>query len=156
MTLQAQDDGASNLYWRLVRRHQVNRDWDKITGCESPSEEAGHGPEARLGSRICHSSAGSLCDCGAATSEGLIVRSIHRHCQFHLRVIQEAGSAPLPLSEDVVGLIGQDVTFLRWSRPRRRCLRRRRRGGDCRLSPHEAFSDDTCANTTLSLRLGVG
>ena len=47
MTLQAQDDGASNLYWRLVRRHQVNRDWDKITGCESRSEEAGHGPEAQ-------------------------------------------------------------------------------------------------------------
>ena len=48
--------------------------------------------------------------CGAATSEGLIVRSIHRHCQFHLRVIQETGSAPLPLSEDVVGLNGQDVS----------------------------------------------
>ena len=66
------------------------------------------------------------------TSEGVIVRSIHRHCQFHLRVIQEAGSAPLPLSYDVVGLIGQDVsggsTFSRWSRPRRLCLRRRRRG----------------------------
>ena len=160
MTLQAQNDGASNLYWRLVRRHQVNRDWDKITGCESRSEEAGHGSEARLGSRICHSSDGSLCDCGAATSDGLIVRSIHRHCQFHLRVIQEAGSAPLPLSEDVVGLIGQDVsggsTFLRWSRPRRRCLRRRRRGGDCRLSPHEAFSDDTCANTAPISEVGVG
>ena len=160
MTLQAQNDGASNLYWRLVRRHQVNRDWDKITGCESRSEEAGHGPEARLGSRICHSSDGSLCDCGAATSEGLIVRSIHIYCQFHLRVIQEAGSAPLPLSEDVVGLIGQDVsggsTFLRWSQPRRRCLRRRRRGGDCRLSPHEAFSDDTCANTAPICEVGVG
>ena len=86
------------------------RDSMDDTGCESRSEEAGHGPEARLGSRICHSSDGSLCECGAATSEGLIVRSIHRHCQFHLRVIQEAGSAPLPLSEDVVGLIGQDVS----------------------------------------------
>ena len=110
MTLQAQDDGASNLYWRLVRLHQVNGDWDKITGCESRIDEAGHGPEALLGSRICHSSDGSLCDCGAAMSEGLIVRNIHRPCQFHLRVIQEAGSAPLPLSEDVVGLIGQDVS----------------------------------------------
>ena len=39
-----------------------------------------------------------------------IVRSVHRHCQFHLRVIQEAGSAPQPRSEDVVGLIGQDVS----------------------------------------------
>ena len=75
-------------------------------------EEAGHGPEARLGSRICRSNDGSLCDCGQLrlNSEGLIVRSIHRHCEFHLRVIQEAGSAPLPLSEDVVGLIGQDVS----------------------------------------------
>ena len=44
----AGDDGASNLYWRLVPRHQAKRDWNKITGCESPSEEAGHGPEARL------------------------------------------------------------------------------------------------------------
>ena len=43
-------------------------------------------------------------------SEGLIVRRIRRHCQFHHRVIQEAGSAPLPLSECVVGLIGQDVS----------------------------------------------
>ena len=59
----------------------------------------------------------------SSTSEGLIVRSIHRHCQFHLLLIQDAGSAPLPLNEDVVGLIGQDVrgrsTFSRWSRPRR-------------------------------------
>ena len=55
MTLQAQDDDASNLYWRLVRRHRVKRDWNKITGCESRSEEVGHGPEERLGSRICHS-----------------------------------------------------------------------------------------------------
>ena len=47
MTLQAQDDGASNHYWRLARRHQVKRDWCKITRCESRSEEAGHGPEAR-------------------------------------------------------------------------------------------------------------
>ena len=89
---------------------QVKRDWNKITGCESGREEAGYGPEARLGSRICHSSDGSLCDYGAVTSEGLIVRSFHRQCQFHHRVIQEAGSAPLPLSEDVVGLIGQDVS----------------------------------------------
>ena len=121
------------------------------------TEEASHGPEARLGSRICHSSDGSLCDCGAATSEGLIVRSTHRHCQFHLRVIQEAGYAPLwwaSLARTSAG----GITFLRWSRPRRRCLRRRRRGGDCRLSPHEAFTDDNhyCANTAPISEVGGG
>ena len=59
--------------------------------------------KTKLGSRIGQCSDGSLCDYGAATSEGLIVRSIHRHWQFHLRLIQEAGTAPLPLSDDVVG-----------------------------------------------------
>ena len=81
-----------------------SRETGKVTVYESRSEEAGHGPAARLGLRICHSSDGGLCDYAAASSEGLIARSIHRHCQFHLRVIQEAGSAPL------VGLIGQDVS----------------------------------------------
>ena len=88
----------------------IKRDWNKITWCESGSEEAGHGLEARVDSRICHSIDDSLCCYGAATYECLIVRSIHRHCQFHLRVIQEAGSAPLPFSEYAVGLIGQDVS----------------------------------------------
>ena len=159
MTLQAQNGGASNLYWLLVRRHQVNRDWDKITGCESRSEEAGHGPEARLGSRICHSSDGSLCDCGAATSEDLIVRSIHRHCftsgWFKKRALRHCPLVKMwwaSLARTSAG----GSTFLRWSRPRRRCLRRRRRGGECRLSHYEAFSDDTCANTAPISEVGDG
>ena len=158
MILQAQDDGASNLYWRLVRRHQVKRDWNKITGCESRSEEAGPGPEARLGSCICHSSDGSLCEYGAATSESLIVRRIHRHCQFHIRVIQEAGSAPLHLSEYVVGVIGQDVNgakhVLAMISTTAMMSAVSTTRGDCRLSPHEAFSYDICANTAPISEVG--
>ena len=132
MTLQAQYDGASNLYWRLVRRRQVKRDWNKITGCESRSEEVGHGPEARLGSRICHSRDGSMCDYGAATSEGLIVRSIHRYCQFHPRWFKKRALRHCPLVNMWWASFGRTSarrsTFSRCSWPPRRCLRRRRRG----------------------------
>ena len=132
MTLQAQYDGASNLYWRLVRRRQVKRDWNKITGCESCSEEVGHGPEARLGSRICHSRDGSMCDYGAATPEGLIVRSIHRYCQFHPRGFKKWALRHCPLVNMWWASFGRTSagrsTFSRCSWPPRRCLRRRRRG----------------------------
>ena len=108
--------------------------------------------------RICHSSDGILRDYGAATSEGLIVRSIHRHCQFRLRVFLEAALCHCPLVKmwwaSLARMSAGRSTFSRWSRPRRRCLRRRRRGSDCRLSRHETFSDDTCANTAPISEVG--
>ena len=94
----------------------------------------------------------------AATYECLVVRSIHRHCQFHLRVIQEAGSAPLSISEDVVGVIDQDVSgvkhVLTMGSTTATMYASSATRGDCRLSPHEAFSYDTCANTAPISEVG--